>query len=74
MSMLRTYLNTLPVKEQNAFALKCGTTSNYLRKAICKGQIFSPKLVVNFEKHSRGVLTRKDFHPQDYRDIWPELK
>lgn len=74
MSMLRAYLNTLPVKEQNAFADKCGTTANYLRKAISKGQIFSPKLVVNFEKNSRGALTRKDFHPQDYREIWPELK
>jgi ethanolamine utilization protein EutP (predicted NTPase) len=56
------------------FAKKCGTSVNYLRKAISTKQVFSPKLVVLFEKHSKGMVTRKDFHPDDYKSIWPELK
>lgn len=74
MIILRHYLNSMTVHEQADFAYKCGTTLNYLRKAICKKQVFSPKLVVKFEQNSKGMLHRKDFHPNDYREIWPELK
>ena len=73
MEKLRMYLNSLAPDEQRAFAIICGTTIGYLRKAISEGQIINPITCVNIEQESKNKVTRKDLHPDDWRAIWPEL-
>lgn len=73
MRLLSEYLNGLPVAEQAAFAQRCGTTIGYLRKAISVGQLLKDKVCVRIEQETRGGVTRKDLHPDDWHEIWPEL-
>jgi len=73
METLKTYLNSLTPDEQDAFAIKCGTSIGYMRKAITKNTKLGPILSVKIEQNSNGVVTRKDLHPDDWGQIWPEL-
>lgn len=73
MEKLRIYLNSLSVDEQKDFAMLCGTSIGYLRKAISSGQELSTSTCVKIEKLSTGNVTRIDLHPNDYLDHWPEL-
>lgn len=52
MNPLLNYLNALPVPDQIAYAVRCGTTVGYLRKAISKGQKLGESLVINLERES----------------------
>ena len=52
----RTYLNSLPVVEQQLFAERCGTSIGYLRKAISAGQKLGADLAVNIERESGGAV------------------
>jgi DNA-binding transcriptional regulator YdaS (Cro superfamily) len=72
MEKLRAYLNALPVEEQRAFAILCGTTIGYLRKAISQSEVISPITCVQIELHSDCNVTRKDLRT-DWHLIWPEL-
>jgi len=74
MNELRIYLNNLSLDEQRVFAIKCGTTIGYLRKALSKNHDLGPALCVLIEKASFGVVTRKHLHPSDWESIWPELE
>jgi hypothetical protein len=68
MDELKKYLSTLTVPEQESFALKCGTTLNYLRKAISKGSIrFDGALCRLLDENSGGAVPRESLRP----DIWP---
>ncbi len=73
MEKLRLYLNDLTYAQRKYFADEVGTTLNYFRKAICLGQQFKPQLCVAIELATHGRVGRKDFYPNDYRSIWPEL-
>lgn len=73
MEELRKYLNSLSLDEQREFALKCGTTIGYLRKALSRNHELGAALCVLIEKASNGLVTRKDLHPSDWVSIWPEL-
>lgn len=56
MDTLKTYLNTLPVKEQIDLALRCGTTLSYLRKAISIKQRLGESLVIKIERETNGAV------------------
>jgi DNA-binding transcriptional regulator YdaS (Cro superfamily) len=63
MNSLRTYLNTLPKEHQQAYALRCGTTINYLRKAISTNQRLGADLAVLLAKESGGAVTFDSIRP-----------
>jgi DNA-binding transcriptional regulator YdaS (Cro superfamily) len=68
MESLRSYLNSLTVDQQHAFAVSCGTTVGYLRKAISKNQRFDAALVVAIERESSSVVRCEDLRPDvDWR-------
>lgn len=73
MEKLRNYLNSRSTDDQAAFALICDTTIGYLRKAISVGELIKPTTCVLIEQHTKGQVTRKDLHPDDWITIWPEL-
>lgn len=56
MEALRLYLKTMPTDEQIAFAKRCKTTLNYLRKAISAHQALSEKLAIQIERESDGKV------------------
>jgi len=73
METLRNYLNALSVSMQQEFASNCGTTVEYLRKAISAKQKLGAALSVQIEVNSNCKVLRKDLHPEDWFKIWPEL-
>ncbi|PXW28233.1 transcriptional regulator [Paraburkholderia caballeronis] len=72
MDTLRTYLNSLPVAEQAAFARRCNTSLGYLRKALSMRSLLGEKLCALLDRESGGAVPRQDLRP-DWRQIWPEL-
>lgn len=73
MEELRIFLNALSLEQQKEFALKCATSIGYLRKAISKNQELGAVLCVLIESATKGQVSRKDLHPNDWHKIWPEL-
>ena len=73
MEKLKEFLNSLPREEQDKFSAMCGTSVGYLRKAITKRSKLGAALCVKIETASHGVVTRKDLHPGEWKEIWPEL-
>lgn len=73
METLRNYLNALSLERQRVFAASCGTSLEYLRKAISKKQKLGAALSVLIETNSGGSVSRKNLHPDDWEKIWPEL-
>ncbi|CNL19744.1 Uncharacterized protein conserved in bacteria%2C prophage-related [Yersinia pseudotuberculosis] len=73
MEELRIYLNALSPDQQRDFASKCETSIGYLRKAISKNQELGPALCVLIEAATNGRVSRKELHPNDWLQIWPEL-
>lgn len=69
MEKLRTYLNSLPIKNQQAYAEKCGTTIGYLRKALSESPRMDGALCRLLDENSGGNVPRASLRP----DIWPEL-
>ncbi|OBX09583.1 antirepressor protein Cro [Gallibacterium salpingitidis] len=72
MNELRIFLNSLPLVEQQNFANRCGTTINYLRKALSRNSTLGTELCVAIEKESKGVVTRKVL-VSNWQARWPEL-
>ena len=70
MEQLREYLNSIPVKQQAAYAIKCKTTIGYLRKAISVGQRLDGALCRLLDENSGGRVSRSDLRS----DIWPRVK
>ena len=73
MERLRAHLRTLSVDEQRAYAMRCGTTIGYLRKALSLDLRLRAHVCVALERESAGAVTRRDLRPDDWQDIWPEL-
>jgi DNA-binding transcriptional regulator YdaS (Cro superfamily) len=68
METLRLYLNSLSTDEQKAFALRCGTSLGYLRKAISCGHKVGSKLAIDIERESDGTVTCESLLPEaDWR-------
>lgn len=63
MRALLNYLNDLPPPEQAAYAVRCGTTVGYLRKAISKGQKLGESLVINLERESGAKVRCEEVRP-----------
>lgn len=74
MKELLIYLNGLSKLEQADFAQRCGTTVGYLRKACSKGEQLREKVCALVETHSAGAVKRAELRPEDWMDIWPELR
>lgn len=73
MDELRKLLNSMTPHDQRVFSARCGTTVGYLRKAISTRQQLRAELCVRVERESSLSVTRKDLHPNDWHEIWPEL-
>lgn len=51
-----------------------GVPLSYLSQMINGTSSVSPKRCVEIEQVTNGVVTRKDLRPDDWADIWPELR
>ena len=69
MEKLRNYLNSLTVEEQHDYAIRCGTTLAYLRKAISVKARMDGELCRLLDEHSGGKVPKEELRP----GIWPEL-
>lgn len=56
MEALHAYLKTMSTTDQAAFAKRCHTSLNYLRKAISTGQKLRESLVIDIERESAGAV------------------
>jgi len=63
MNTLKIYLNSLPLLDQKAFSVRCGTSLGYLRKAISVGQCIGESLCINIERESCGAVTCEELRP-----------
>jgi DNA-binding transcriptional regulator YdaS (Cro superfamily) len=68
MEQLRTYLNSLSIKDQERYAKACGTSLGYLRKAISIRPRLDGELCRLLDENSKGAVPRESIRP----DIWPE--
>lgn len=73
MDKLLKFLNALDKDARNAFAMACGTSVGYLRKAVSSGQLLNAATCVAIERATFSEVTRKDLRPDDWQSIWPEL-
>lgn len=63
MDTLLKHLNSLAPDAQTAFAIRCGTSVGYLRKAISIHQRLGESLVINIERESGGVVRCEVLRP-----------
>lgn len=74
MKKLLIYLNGLSRQEQVDFAQRCGTTVGYMRKACSTGGLLREKVCALVEMNSAGAVKRTELRPEDWMEIWPELR
>ncbi|MFC5524036.1 transcriptional regulator [Polaromonas jejuensis] len=71
------YLSGLSPDERESFALRCGTSVGYLRKACSIGQRLGESLCINIERESHGAVPCEALRPDvDWaylRNSRPEL-
>lgn len=63
MDKLIAYLNRLSKEDQAAFALRCGTTVGYLRKACSIKQQLSEGMCIRIGAESGGEVQPEDLRP-----------
>ena len=63
METLRAYLATLSPEEQSGYAIRCGTTIGYLRKALSTKPRLDGALVRRLDEESEGSVSRIDLRP-----------
>ena len=63
METLRTYLNSLTPAEQSGFAIRCGTTIAYLRKALSVKPELGESICINIERESNRKVRCEDLRP-----------
>lgn len=63
MQTLRTFLNGLDSARQQAFAVECGTTIGYLRKACSINQRLGADLCIAIERESGGSVRCEELRP-----------
>lgn len=63
METLRTYLATLAPADQAAYALRCGTSIGYLRKALSTKPRLDGALARRLDEESGGNVSRYDLRP-----------
>lgn len=57
------YLSQIPAAEREAFARRCGTTLNYLRKAASVGQRLGESLCIAIERESARAVRCEQIRP-----------
>ena len=57
------YLNSLPDAEREPFAVRCGTTFNYLRQVGYGNRPCKESLAIKLERESLRVLTCEELCP-----------
>lgn len=73
MSTFKDYWLALPTAEREALASRCGYSPLYLRNLAYGTRKASPLLAAVLERETGGKVTRKDFFPDNWHIIWPEL-
>ncbi|KVG89469.1 hypothetical protein WT81_04990 [Burkholderia stagnalis] len=73
MDKLKSFIASIPRAERDRFAVRCRTTSAFLRNVIYGTRKPGEKLCVAIERESKCAVTRRDLRPDDWQDIWPEL-
>lgn len=65
----------IKVKRGNGVELarKLGKQKSYISQLAVPGTYVDPKLARQIEVATDGQVTRQDLHPDDWREIWPEL-
>lgn len=73
---LKEFLASLPKGGAASFAADCDISPIYLSQLAARqdGRQAKPALCVTIEEKSRYVVRRWDLRPDDWRDIWPELR
>jgi DNA-binding transcriptional regulator YdaS (Cro superfamily) len=71
---LNDYLKTLTEPERQTVAKACRTSVGYLRLVAGGHRDCREKLATMLERATNGIVTRKDLRPDDWAEIWPELK
>jgi len=70
---LKAYLSGMSTEEVDEIAIQCGTTGGHLRNVLY-GKTCAPVLATALEDISGGLVTRRGMRPDDYADIWPDLR
>lgn len=63
MKAVLQYLSSLPATERDAFARRCGTSVNYLRKAASAGQKLGESLCIAIERESARAVRCEQIRP-----------
>lgn len=70
---LKEYLDSLPIGDEQKFAISLGVHKTYLSNLKSTRFPTSPKISVKIEELTQGAVTRRDLRPDDYWEIWPDL-
>lgn len=63
MKSISMYLASISTEEQRLFAERCGTSVNYLRKAVSIGQRIGLELCIRLERESSGAISCEALRP-----------
>lgn len=63
MKKLLTYLNELPVPDRTQFAMRCGTSFDYLRQIGYGNRLCREALAINIERESQRAVTCEELRP-----------
>ena len=69
---LKTYIETQRGRATD-LAKELGIPLSYLSQMASGERGITSARASAIEKHTDGLVTRKDTHPDTWRDIWPEL-
>jgi DNA-binding transcriptional regulator YdaS (Cro superfamily) len=70
---LKTYVASLERGGAAALAETLQVSPSYLSQMASGATAISPARAVAIEQATRGVVTRQELRPEDWRLIWPEL-
>ena len=70
---LKDYLDSLERGGAARLAEAMGISSSYLSQLASGAAAISATRSVEIEKLTDGTVSRKDTHPEDWHEIWPEL-
>ena len=75
MKTFKQFYKALSKEGRADLANYCGTSTGYLEKIMySKDLYFSAAMARKIEDKSGGIVSRKDLRPNDWKDIWTELK
>lgn len=74
MKKFKQYYSSLTIEERDSLANDCGVSRRSLDNVHYGTRGASPKLAAQMEKATQGAITRKDWFPDDWQYIWPELE